>query len=158
MACGNDSASGRTPKRHNLGVVRRRTDGRNNLRGAKSSFGQSGYSAQEGCLPAWYRAKTRRGPTPPRRSLAGAWLWFPTAEQVHLRPPSRRRLTCQAPDHGPIRGGRSAEAAMFTRPRCQSVWRRPMGCGAGGQVTTGHLAPQWRAPHGLPLGFCERTE
>lgn len=66
--------------------------------------------------------------------------------EAHSRAPGRRRLTCQAPGHGPISGGRSAAAAMFPALRCQSLWRRPMGGGAGGQVTAGHLAPHWRAP------------
>lgn len=163
MACGEDSASGRSPRRHNLRVVRRRTDGANNLRGATSSFGQSGYSAQEGCLPASVPSEGQERPdsVPQVASWGLAAVPYSRASPLAAaepQPRSRSRLTCQAPDRGPIRGGRSLEAAMFTTLRCQSIWRRPMDCRAGGQVTTGHLPPHWRAPHGLPLGFCERTE
>lgn len=71
------------------------------------------------------------------RSLASVAQSSASLAEPTLRAPGRSRLTCQAAGHGPISSGRSTAAAMFPALRCQSVWQRPIGCRAGGQVTAG---------------------
>lgn len=172
----NCSRPGIRARGHILGVVRRRVGGPRQdwTSSAQPTVGtilarqgvhlvKAGKAGARGARPLRARGKPGRGPdtAPP---VAG-WSLAPVPPRqrqphgAHSRVPGRRRrLTCQAPGHDPISGGRSAAAAMFPAPRCQSVWRLPMGCGAGGQVTAGQLAPHWRAPRGLPLGLCERSE
>lgn len=132
------------------------------LAGQRVSLAKAGKGHARGArgpLGAW--AKPERGQLRP--AVCGPQPGSSPAEPrepcgAHSRAPGSSRLTCQAPGSCPISCGRSAAAAMFSTSRCQSARRRPIVGGAGGQVTAGQLAPHWRAPPGLPLGLCERSE
>lgn len=127
--------------------------------GQRVSLANAGKGRARGCLgPRQSHREAQLRPATCRLQPGPSSAQPRSPRGTHSRTPGSRRLTCQAPGSCPISCGRSTPAAMFSAQRCQSVRRRPMGGRAGGQVTVGQLAPHWRAPPGLPLRLCERSE